>query len=220
MARGHNSDVLFDGTVFHVQSEHRGEDEPLVETLVYCGGQILHQERSTLADLPADAAGAEEAQRRLERQHRDVVRRVRHGEFFVERRETLLDLWPEDGPCDELVAGRLRELEGAAALALRFEPDRPDSLRGRLFVARADDGRPVEGAAAAARLVLRDGAPRELWRGETARDGSAMVAADIPADAPGSIVFRAEKGTAEGRLRFDPTASRPARRGGEKERVR
>jgi len=38
---GYNTDVEFDGVVYHVQTEDKGLDTPVILSLVYSGGAIL-----------------------------------------------------------------------------------------------------------------------------------------------------------------------------------
>ena len=38
---GFNSDVKYRGLVYHVQTEDKGQVNPLIETLIYRGGEIL-----------------------------------------------------------------------------------------------------------------------------------------------------------------------------------
>ena len=41
MITGFNTDVEYDGRTFHVQTEDRGQRNPVVESLVYSGGEIV-----------------------------------------------------------------------------------------------------------------------------------------------------------------------------------
>ena len=38
---GFNTDVKYKGVVYHVQTEDKGVSNPLIETLIYKGGEIL-----------------------------------------------------------------------------------------------------------------------------------------------------------------------------------
>ena len=51
MMTGFNTDVDFEGRIFHVQTEDKGVDNPVVESLVYSGGEIVTSERSSYQDL-------------------------------------------------------------------------------------------------------------------------------------------------------------------------
>ena len=50
---GFNTDIEHDGVVYHVQTEDKGLDSPLILSLVYSGGAILASKRSRYEDLIA-----------------------------------------------------------------------------------------------------------------------------------------------------------------------
>ena len=41
MITGFNTDVKFEDNVYHVQTEDRGLDNPMFESLIYIGGSIV-----------------------------------------------------------------------------------------------------------------------------------------------------------------------------------
>ncbi len=53
MVTGFNTDVEHEGRVYHVQTEDKGVGNPIIETLIYMGGEILAARRSSYADLIA-----------------------------------------------------------------------------------------------------------------------------------------------------------------------
>ncbi len=79
MITGYNTDVEHDGVVYHVQTEDKGLETPLVLSLVYSGGAILASKRSSYRDLIA--AGFDEAvlTERLQRQHRLICAAIKAG---------------------------------------------------------------------------------------------------------------------------------------------
>lgn len=79
MITGFNTDVEHDGVVYHVQTEDKGLDSPLILSLVYSGGAILASKRSRYEDLIE--AGFDEATlaRRLKRQHRLICAAINAG---------------------------------------------------------------------------------------------------------------------------------------------
>ncbi|MFQ5718180.1 MAG: hypothetical protein ACE5IK_01390 [Acidobacteriota bacterium] len=81
MLTGYNSDVQHEGRVYHVQTEDKGDDNPLIETLIYVGGQILASRRKPYADLIDDDWTEDKLAVLLERQHQAIVRDVRLGKF-------------------------------------------------------------------------------------------------------------------------------------------
>ena len=50
---GFNTDIEHDGVVYHVQTEDKGLDSPIILSLVYAGGTILASKRSPYEDLIA-----------------------------------------------------------------------------------------------------------------------------------------------------------------------
>ena len=54
MLTGFNTDVEHDGVIYHVQTEDKGLDSPLILSLVYAGGAILASKRSPYEDLIAE----------------------------------------------------------------------------------------------------------------------------------------------------------------------
>ena len=76
---GFNTDVEHDGVVYHVQTEDKGLESPLILSLVYSGGAILASKRSPYKDLIE--AGFDEAAlaERLKRQHRLICAAINAG---------------------------------------------------------------------------------------------------------------------------------------------
>ena len=51
MITGFNTDVDFDGRVFHVQTEDKGRENPTIESLVYSRGEIVAARNTRYEDL-------------------------------------------------------------------------------------------------------------------------------------------------------------------------
>jgi hypothetical protein len=77
---GFNTDVKHETKVFHVQTEDRGLANPVVESLVYVGGEILMSKKSPYRDLISGDHVDEKALRdMMDLQHRRVIEAVRRG---------------------------------------------------------------------------------------------------------------------------------------------
>ena len=85
MSSGFNTDVKVGEHIFHVQTEDRGPNHPIIDTVVYHNGRILHR-RASNYEQDADAAPytAEELRRRVEEQHRAVIEALRSGALDAE----------------------------------------------------------------------------------------------------------------------------------------
>jgi hypothetical protein len=76
---GFNTDIEHDGVVYHVQTEDKGLDSPLILSLVYAGGAILASKRSRYEDLIAAGFDEEVLTQRLKRQHRLICAAINAG---------------------------------------------------------------------------------------------------------------------------------------------
>ena len=79
MITGFNTDIEHDGTVYHVQTEDKGLDSPIILSLVYAGGTILASKRSPYEDLIAEGFSDEALAERLKRQHRLICAAIHSG---------------------------------------------------------------------------------------------------------------------------------------------
>ena len=79
MITGFNTDIEHDGVVYHVQTEDKGLDSPIILSLVYAGGTILASKRSPYEDLIAEGFSDEALAERLKRQHRLICAAIHSG---------------------------------------------------------------------------------------------------------------------------------------------
>ena len=84
MITGYNTDVEYAGLVYHVQTEDKGDSNPVIETLVYSRGAILDCRRSSYADLIKGGRDEKVVMRHMDQQHRRMVREVRNGRYDPE----------------------------------------------------------------------------------------------------------------------------------------
>lgn len=79
MITGFNTDVEHEGVVYHVQTEDKGLDAPLILSLVYAGGAILASKRSPYDDLISSGFNERALSERLQRQHKLICAAIRAG---------------------------------------------------------------------------------------------------------------------------------------------
>ena len=79
MITGFNTDIEHDGVVYHVQTEDKGLESPIILSLVYVGGTILASKRSPYEDLIASGFSDEVLAERLKRQHRLICAAINSG---------------------------------------------------------------------------------------------------------------------------------------------
>lgn len=79
MITGFNTDIEHEGVVYHVQTEDKGLDSPIILSLVYAGGAILASKRSPYEDLIKQGFSDELLAERLKRQHRLICAAIHSG---------------------------------------------------------------------------------------------------------------------------------------------
>ena len=78
---GFNTDVKYRGVVYHVQTEDKGTANPLIETLIYKGGEILGSRRLPYGDLVKDRTDEPAITKLMEDQHKGMIMEVKRGRF-------------------------------------------------------------------------------------------------------------------------------------------
>lgn len=80
MITGFNTDIEFEGKTYHVQTEDKGLERPIVMSLIYDRGTILASKRTSYEDIIVDSAVDEDVlAERLQKQHRLICAAVRTG---------------------------------------------------------------------------------------------------------------------------------------------
>jgi hypothetical protein len=182
---GFNTDVEYDGRTFHVQTEDRGRGNPIVESLVYTGGEIVESRKTSYLELLERGTYSEPAvQKMMEAQHQSVVRDIRNGRFdpegpkpfgshLVTNRsldEVVLDFLAKDVGVEQIRV----ELDGRDALVEGSEA----TLRFRVVAGASD--RPVAGARITVKLISTQDRPKELFRGTTDEEGRVVAEVALP----------------------------------------
>ncbi len=199
MITGFNTDVEYEGRVFHVQTEDKGQGNPTVESLVYTAGEIVESRRTSYADiLEAGSYSEGEVHRRMEAQHQTVIREIQSGRFDPEGPKPFGYNIITNRSLDEVVLEYLSSEVSVGRIRLEME-DQPvltEGTRPTLHLKVLDDesGRPVAGARITVKLISTRERPREIFAGTTDTDGRAQAEIDIPAlpGANGAILCQAE----------------------------
>lgn len=79
MITGFNTDIEHEGVIYHVQTEDKGLETPLLLSLVYSGGAILASKRVPYDDLVASGFNEKVLAERLQRQHKLMCAAIRAG---------------------------------------------------------------------------------------------------------------------------------------------
>jgi hypothetical protein len=76
---GFNTDIPFAGVTYHVQTEDKGLDTPLILSLVYVGGAIIASKRTPYEDLLSKGFDEKVLTERLQRQHKLICAAIKAG---------------------------------------------------------------------------------------------------------------------------------------------
>ncbi len=79
MITGFNTDIEHGGVIYHVQTEDKGLETPLILSLVYVGGAILASKRASYQDLIETGYDVKMLTERLQRQHKLICAAIRAG---------------------------------------------------------------------------------------------------------------------------------------------
>jgi TonB family protein len=82
---GYNSDIELDGHVYHIQTEDKGLANPILETRVYRGGEVVASVCNSYADLAASPDYSQDKiQGRLRHQHHRLIQDLEAGRLESE----------------------------------------------------------------------------------------------------------------------------------------
>jgi hypothetical protein len=79
MRTGFNTDVRHEGHLYHVQTEDRGEDNPILESLIYVGGTIIAKKLTPYSEQLSQGATEEGIASLLKRQHQVIIAAIKAG---------------------------------------------------------------------------------------------------------------------------------------------
>ena len=108
--------------VYHVQTEDKGLNSPLILSLVYSGGEILASKRVPYGDLIAAGFNEEDLAQRLKRQHRLICAAIKAGRLDELKRMGVRADVPLVGPASQteissaIIAEPVDEVKVEAAL--------------------------------------------------------------------------------------------------------
>jgi hypothetical protein len=208
MITGFNTDVEYEARTFHVQTEDKGRANPVVESLVYSGGEIVANRRASYAELARSTEYSEaEVLRRMEAQHQALIRDIRNGRFDPDGPKPFGAQIVSNRSLDEVVMTFL--LQEAAGERIRIDLEGSELLEEgarpllRVRVLADASNRPVAGAHVAFKLISTLDRPLEMFSGETDVDGWLEANLDVPLLPGGNaaVLCQAEIGDSNAEIR-------------------
>lgn len=194
MITGYNTDIKHDERVYHVQTEDKGQDNPILETLVYVsGGEIVASKQYSYAGLVKEGGCDERLLAELlESQHRQVMRWVAGGKFDAKGPPPFGSTIVSDRSFDEVVLDFIMSLEGVEPLEIVVPQDlratAGEKLRLSLAVRGSASGAPVAGARVSISLVPSKAKPSKMLTTAAESDGGVTCEVGVPAESAGGLL--------------------------------
>src|SRR6266705_6376356 len=166
MVTGFNTDVQHQGKTYHVQTEDKGQQNPIIETLIYVGGEILAARRTAYADLLAKGIDERDIAERIETQHNRMILDIREGKYDSRQIRPFGEGIISHKSFDEVVMDWLRSQAATERIALRMSGSdgfiEGETARLELFVGRSSTGQGGAGAKVRAKLNSTADKPKTL----------------------------------------------------------
>jgi hypothetical protein len=81
MLTGYNTDFVYKGKNFHVQTEDNGLNNPVIVTLLYREGKILNSRKVSYADILKADCLDNVVRDLMKEQHKQMIKDLRDGKF-------------------------------------------------------------------------------------------------------------------------------------------
>ena len=207
MIFGFNTDLRVGHAVYHVQTEDRGEDNPVIDTTIYSKGRILHRRVNSYKEFrEAPDFSAAALRQRLEEQHRAIIDELRSGALAFEHTEA--------APAHAKKPSKARHPAHAGIQVQLLNPASwlaAGTATLKLEVKSRDHGKAVHGAEIHVTVTGAKG-PVE-FSVKTDHAGHAELAFPLPRTGPGGteLVIRVKSSAGEDEIRYSlKPKARPA----------
>ena len=222
MITGFNTDIKHGDKVYHIQTEDKGMANPYIESLVYVGGEILASKKTSYAEQ-IKGGGADEKWigGLMEQQHRTMIAAIKRGRFDAPADATKS---AEPTPSRTLAQAAPDAIESAAStggeektldqviidyLASEAESEhlelsllnQADFIAGtpvevRVAARKSLSQSPIAAASIEVKVISTVEAPRVIFRGKTAADGTAIIRCTVPTfhEGTAAVIISAQSG--------------------------
>ncbi len=179
---GFNTDIKVGNTVFHVQTEDRGVNNPVLDTTIYMKGRVLAKRGTSYQDFLASPDFNEvELHAMLEQQHRRIIEEIRSGQL---PEMAQLGALPAPGGISIQLLNPATFLKGS-------------TMTLELQVTRRRGSQPLPGAQV--RTLVHTGRPQPLdFNGKTDGDGKLVLQFPRPHMGPGGAELHIQANSPEG----------------------
>lgn len=220
MIVGFNTDIKHRGRVYHCQTEDKGKDNPLVESLLYSKGQILEALQTRYDDMiQAGEYDEKRVVKIMDEQHARGIALIKSGKYMTDEEKALVAkeqaekervigaASESERPLDELVADWINnEMEHEQVELIMSTSS--DLVAGaavelRLKAAKNISRALVAGAKISVKLISTVAEPKVVFSGTTDRMGECLARFDLPPlpDGNAAIIVRADSELGSSELR-------------------
>lgn len=209
MITGYNTDIKHNERVYHLQTEDKGADNPVIESLIYMGGKIVASRQYSYASLLRSGYSEKAVQEMLDGQHRKMMRDIRGGKFDPEGPPSFGAGIITERTFDQVVLEFIRTQAGSEKAELVIA-EQPRPVAGELLVldllVRSDvRNAPVAGAQVTV-MASASGDDRSvnLFDGATDEAGRVKAGIAVPRDfAGGKLTIAASTAIGTSELALD-----------------
>lgn len=206
MITGFNTDIKHNEKVYHIQTEDKGLANPYIESLVYVGGEILASKKTSYAEQVKTGVDEKWIGSLMEQQHRTMIAAIKRGRFDAPADSTKIAaprptvatpmskeseaaaaaVMPssDEKTLDQVIIDYLaseaesEHLELSILNSAEFYAGSPVELR--VATKKSLSQSPIPAAAIEVKVISTVEAPRVIFRGKTAGDGTAVIRCTIP----------------------------------------
>ncbi len=100
MLGGFNHNFRYNGKLFHVQTEDGGFKSPRIVTQLFYGGTVLASAKQNYEEIIHEDDLKRQVESRMQEQHKDILRRLRNGEYDEIISRLVKDPSPRNGTSD------------------------------------------------------------------------------------------------------------------------
>jgi hypothetical protein len=216
MVTGFNTDVQHGGKVYHVQTEDKGLQNPIIETLIYMGGEILAARRSSYADLLKQGLDEKEIAERIETQHNRMILDVREGKYESKQIRPFGEGIISSKSFDEVVVEWLKSQTAVERIILKMVGSdgfvEGSTARLDLLVSHPSTGQGVAGAKVKVKLISTVAKPRTLVEGTTDDAGQVSLSCPLPVLNEGTAALIVQASSGKESAEIKQVIKKPARK--------
>lgn len=102
MVGGFNHNFRYKGEIYHVQTEDGGLNNPRIVTQLFHGGTVLASQKQAYDDILDQEDCSQQVESRMQEQHKEMLRRLRNGDFDETIAGLIKEAPQQDAPSPEI----------------------------------------------------------------------------------------------------------------------